>query len=85
MNKQEMMELLLLIENAYPRFLPTDDVKAKSKLNLWSSYMRDWEYERTKRNIRKHIETSVYEPKIAEIKPNTYKPDYSWKDGLYDD
>jgi len=68
MDKEQMKELLMLINNAYPRFLPDDKEQAQAKVELWKSYMKDWEYERTKWNIRKHIETSVFEPKIAEVK-----------------
>lgn len=85
MNKQEIRKLLTMIENAYPRFYPTDEFKAKSKVELWSSFMKDWEYDKAEQNLRKHIESSPYEPKISEVKPkDRYKPDYSWKEGLYD-
>jgi len=67
-NKKEMMELLTMIENAYPRFYPDDDYKAKQKADLWASYMKDWDYERTKRNIREHILNVQFEPKISEVK-----------------
>lgn len=68
MEKEEMKELLEFIENAYPRFYPDDKAKAKRKAQLWASYMKDWDYDRTKKYIRRHIEESVFEPKIAEVK-----------------
>ena len=68
MNKEQMKELLMLINNAYPRFLPDDKQQAQAKVELWKSYMKDWDYERTKKYIRRHIAESVFEPKIAEVK-----------------
>ena len=68
MDKEQMKELLMIINNAYPRFLPDDKERAQAKVELWKSYMKDWDYERTKKYIRRHIAESVFEPKIAEVK-----------------
>ena len=85
MEKEQVKELLTLIKNAYPRFLPDEKEKAISKVEMWNSFMKKWDYEKAKAKLITHIENSPYEPKISEVKPtDKYKPDYSWKEGLYD-
>ena len=85
MKDNEAKEIVKTIESAYPYFYPNDREKAKAKLETWKRYLLKWDYEQTKKKLDEHIESSQYEPKISEVKPtDKYKPDYSWKEGLYD-
>lgn len=87
MERNQRQDILKRIISAYPNFFQqkTEWHDPKAKAELWNNFLKEWDYEKTKKRLMEHVETSPYEPKISEIKPNTYKPDYSWKDGLYDD
>lgn len=75
MEKEQVEELLLLMQGAYPNMFTREGGIGKAQLRMWRDYLLEWDYEMTKENLKKHIETSVYEPKIAEIRPYKYEFD----------
>jgi len=86
MEKEQQINIIKRIVANYPRFLDKkgdfDDPKTKAK--MWMSYLEKWDYEKTVKNLDDHIEASVFEPKIAEIKPTETFKDESWKEELKD-
>jgi len=81
MDIDQRKEIVEIIAGAYPRFFePKTDVDSPQKrMELWNERLKDWDYQKTLDNLNHHIDTSIFEPKIAEIKPkNKYKPDTSW-------
>lgn len=83
MTDEQAKEIMMMIQVAYPRFLPTDKELIKAKVDLWKSYMLEWDYEKAKANLRNHIATNKYEPTIADIRPTPkYVPDRKWKEEL---
>lgn len=81
MEKEQVEELLNLMKGAYPRMFNLDNDVGKAQLKMWRDYFLSWEYERVKRKLENHIETSVYEPRVAEIRPHTQNY-YSMKERL---
>jgi hypothetical protein len=79
--KKQVEELLLLMQGAYPNMFTREGGVGKAQLRMWRDYLLEWDYEPTKGNLRNHIETSVYEPKVAEIRPHTQNY-YSMKERL---
>lgn len=79
MNKEQIREILTLIDSAYPNFLPEDDQRASNKVNLWRSFLEKWDYDRTLKNVYKHVAESRFEPKISEIMPRVKKFDKAWE------
>ena len=79
MNKEQIREILTLIDSAYPNFLPEDDQRAGNKVNLWRSFLEKWDYDRTLKNVYKHVSESRFEPKISEIKPRVKEFDKAWE------
>lgn len=85
MEIKQAKDIVTTIHSAYPRFLPYDEDLAKSKVKLWSEFLLEWDYDKTKTNLRNHISTNKYEPTIADIRPTPkYKPDRSWKEERYE-
>ena len=78
MEKEQVEELLNLMRGAYPQMFNLGNEVGKAQLKMWRDYFLEWDYEKTKRNLRKHIESSVFAPKVAEIKPKVHenKKDY---------
>lgn len=78
MEREQVEELLNLMRGAYPQMFNLGNEVGKSQLKMWRDYFLEWDYEKTKRNLRNHIESSVFAPKVAEIKPQAhkYKKDY---------
>ena len=88
MNKEEASKVIELVVSCYPKFVEKkhDSDNPKLRIKLLQEKLLTRSFEKTWEKVNKHIETSPYEPKISEIlPPEKYKPDYSWKDGLYDD
>lgn len=75
MERKQVEELLLLMQGAYPNMFTREGGVGKAQLRMWRDYLLEWDYEPTKENLRNHIETSVYEPKVAEIRPHVYEFD----------
>lgn len=69
MREQEAKEIISLIADYYPNFLPNDLEEAKKKANSWKERITDWDYKETLANVNNHIDHSIYEPRIAEIRP----------------
>lgn len=83
MEIKQARELMLTIESAYSRFLPANEELAKAKAKLWMEFLLEWDYEKTKANLKTHITTNKYEPTIADVRPTPkYKPDRKWKEEL---
>lgn len=73
MEKEQVEELLNLMRGAYPQMFNLGNEVGKAQLKMWRDYFLEWDYEKTKRNLRKHIESSVFAPKVAEIKPQVHE------------
>lgn len=93
MEKEQVEELLNLMRGAYPQMFNLGNEVGKAQLKMWRDYFLEWDYEKTKLNLRKHIESSVFAPTVAEINPNktnanhnfqpsTDKEKYGWKDQI---
>lgn len=75
MTKDEAVEILRLIEGAYPHFMKGTDEQVQSKVKVWMYHLEKMDYERTLENVHEHIASSEYAPSIAEIRPIVYKFD----------
>lgn len=73
MEKEQVEELLNLMRGAYPQMFNLGNEVGKAQLKMWRDYFLEWDYEKTKRNLRKHIESNVFAPKVAEIKPKSHE------------
>lgn len=84
LNAEQQKDVLKKIITAYPRFLDkkTDYHDPTLKIKLWSGKLAQWDYDKTLNNLDRHIETSVFEPKIAEIKPVFSENKYEWEQKL---
>ena len=74
MERKQVEELILMMQAAYPRMFNSSNELGKSQLKLWRDFLLQWDYERTKKNLLAHIESSPYNPKISDIKPQITKP-----------
>ena len=72
MERKQVEELILMMQAAYPQMFSSNEV-GKSQLKLWRDFFLKWDYERTKKNLLTHIESSPYNPKISDIKPQVTK------------
>lgn len=82
MEKEEAQEMLYLIESAYPRMFQGQQEVVDARIRLWRDRLLEWNYKKSKKNLEHHIDTKVFEPKIAEIKPVEKFKDESWKEEL---
>lgn len=82
MQDKQVKQILILIENAYPNFLPNDHEKAKSKVNLWRTFLSKWEYAAVMTNLSRHIADSKFEPRISELNPRSVTLDKAWMQKL---
>lgn len=73
MERKQVEELILMMQAAYPQMFLSNEV-GKSQMRLWRDFFLQWDYERTKKNLLAHIESSPYNPKISDIKPQVTKP-----------
>lgn len=74
MERKQVEELILIMQAAYPRMFNSSNELGKSQLRLWRDFLLQWDYERTKKNLLAHIESSPYNPNISDIKPQVTKP-----------
>ena len=81
MTKNEAIEILRLIEGAYPHFMKGTEEQVQSKVKVWMYHLEKMDCERTLENVHEHIASSEYAPSIADIKPHT-QVKYSIKDQL---
>lgn len=81
MTKNEAIEILRLIEGAYPHFMKGTEEQVQSKVKVWMYHLGKMDYERTLENVHEHIASSEYAPSIAEIRPHTQNY-YSMKERL---
>lgn len=63
----EAREIVQKIVAAYPSFLKGDNAKAKAI--LWRDHLLQMDYKKVSARLDRYIQSSVYEPKIADIKP----------------
>ena len=75
MDRQQAIEILSLIEGAYPHFMKGTDEQVKSRVKVWMHHLQQMNYERTLGNVHEHIAASEYPPTIAEIRPHVYEFD----------
>ena len=73
MERKQVEELILMMQAAYPQTFLSNEV-GKSQMRLRQDFFLKWDYERTKKNLLTHIESSPYNPKISDIKPQVTKP-----------
>ena len=73
MERKQVEELILMMQAAYPQMFLNNEV-GKSQMRLWRDFFLQWDYERAKKNLLTHIESSPYNPKISDIKPRVTKP-----------
>ena len=57
MNKIQVKQLFLIINNCYPNF-STDDIKVE----IWFDLLKDFPFEKAQENLRDHIKSSQYVP-----------------------
>lgn len=57
MNRIQVKQLFLIINNCYPNF-STDDIKAE----IWLDLLKDFPFETAQENLRHHIKSSQYVP-----------------------
>ena len=74
MERKQVEELILIMQAAYPQMFNLSNELGKSQLRLWRDFLLQWDYGRTKKNLLAHIESSPYNPKISDIKPQVTKP-----------
>ena len=73
MERKQVEELILIMQAAYPRMFDSSNELGKSQLKLWRDFLLQWDYERTRKNLLAHIESSPYNPKISDVKPQVTK------------
>ena len=73
MERKQVEELILMMQAAYPQMFLSNEL-GKSQLRLWRDFFLQWDYERTKKNLLAHIESSKKKTKISDIKPQITKP-----------
>ncbi|MBV7506596.1 hypothetical protein KW850_15130 [Bacillus sp. sid0103] len=62
MTKQEMIELLILIESVYAKFI----LKNETVLS-WLKYSQIMDYDKVMENLQHHIRRSPYPPTISDL------------------
>ena len=75
MDKQQAIEILSLIEGAYPHFMKGTDEQVQAKVKVWMYHLEKMDYERTLENVHEYIALNEYPPAISEIRPIVYKFD----------
>lgn len=77
MEKTEVKKVIQTIVAAYPRFLDekTEYHDVKVKLKFWSDLLLDRDFSKTMKNVRRHIESSSFEPTLHDILPPVEKND----------
>ena len=75
MTKNEAIEILRLIEGAYPHFMKGTDEQVQAKVKVWMYHLEKMDYERTLENVHEYIALNEYPPAISEIRPIVYKFD----------
>ena len=75
MDKQQAIEILSLIEGAYPHFMKGTEEQVQSKVKVWMYHLGKMDYERTLENVHEYIALNEYPPAISEIRPIVYKFD----------
>lgn len=75
MNKEEAVEIISLIEGAYPHFMKGTEQQVRSRVKVWMYHLEQMNYERTINNVHEYIATNEYPPTIAEVRPHVYKFD----------
>lgn len=74
MTEEQAVEVLSMIEGAYPHFMKGTEQQIKGKLKIWMYHLREMDYDRAIKNLHKHVGINEYPPTIAQIKPQTTKP-----------
>lgn len=62
MNNKETSSLLAIIKIAFPEFEISTEV-----IRLWHDFLQDVTYERAQSNLREHIATSRFPPRISDL------------------
>ncbi|MEK4236509.1 replicative helicase loader/inhibitor [Paenibacillus sp. FSL H7-0714] len=62
MNNQETSSLLAVIKTAFPEFAISNEV-----IQVWYLFLQEIPYDRAQRNLRDHIATSRFAPRIADV------------------
>lgn len=62
MNNEETSSLLAVIKTAFPEFVITQEV-----IQVWHLFLQEIPYNRAQRNLRDHIATSRFAPRIADV------------------
>lgn len=75
MERNQAREIIQMIEGVYPNFTKGNPEVVKMRIKIWGEQLMTWDYERTKKRLLEHIETSPYVPTIADVKPYEHKFD----------
>lgn len=67
MQKDQIIHLLTLISSNYENFMPSDPVRKKMVIELWTETLEEIDFEQAKTALKQHMKESVYVPKIADI------------------
>lgn len=70
MNRDQVKNLFKVLVKAYPSF----EVDAE-KVDIWTSIMKNMDYERVMARAQEHIQTNKFPPTIAEISAFAPKKD----------
>lgn len=83
MTGEEAKQVIKVIVAHYPRFAQQrnhfDD--PETRIKSWVKRLKNWDYQETMKKLDRHIETSAFEPTIAEIsstpKTKGFLPDWA--------
>lgn len=64
MTQKELIDLLELLQSAYPNWKVSDP---QLMLDVWSLSLGEYEAEKIYKSARYHIKTSVFPPSVAEL------------------
>ncbi|MFV0393237.1 MAG: replicative helicase loader/inhibitor, partial [Coprobacillaceae bacterium] len=66
--KAEFNQIMAILNNEYPNFLPSDSANEKLKKNTWYELFRNYDFEVLKKAVQKMILTFEYgTPKPAHL------------------
>lgn len=87
MEKEEAEEIIELVVTAFPTFIEKKNEQDNPKLRVKLLYQKLLErsYKPTLEKVHNYIDTSSYEPKLADLlPPKPYKPDKRWEEHTYE-
>ena len=71
MEREETKKIIRKINYLFANYFKADDLKFV--IDTWHEILEDYEFEEVMKNLKNHIKTSSYPPKISDVVPKKEK------------